>query len=93
MTLTNSNRVEEAVACGMDAVRLLGVEMPREAADMGPAVGAELAALQSALANRNIEGLIDLPAMSDPAHLAVIHIFFKTCPAANQHNFRHRWRS
>jgi predicted ATPase/serine phosphatase RsbU (regulator of sigma subunit) len=86
VTLTNLNRVEEAAACGADAVRLLGVEMPRDAAGMGPAVGAELAALQSELGGRNIEKLIDLPAMSDPAHLAVVNIFFKTCPAANQCN-------
>jgi predicted ATPase/serine phosphatase RsbU (regulator of sigma subunit)/tRNA A-37 threonylcarbamoyl transferase component Bud32 len=86
VVLTNANRVKDAAACGVEAARLLGVDIPSDPAAIGPAIGAEFGAVQAALAGRTIESLVDLPAMTDPASLAVLEIIYKTCPSINQTN-------
>jgi predicted ATPase/serine phosphatase RsbU (regulator of sigma subunit) len=68
----------DAVACGLDTARLLGLEFPADDAGMGPAIGAELAALKGLLADRTIESLLDLPNMADPEKRALVDVLFKT---------------
>lgn len=84
--LTNMNRVGEAAECGVEAAGLLGMVLPREQAQFGPAIGEAAAELEAALIGKEIETLVDQPEMTDPRLLALLSIFAKTCPAANQTN-------
>jgi predicted ATPase/serine phosphatase RsbU (regulator of sigma subunit) len=84
LMLTSMNRMEEAIACGVETARLLGMDFPGTEEDLGPAIGAELGALGAALAGRTIESLIDLPAMTDPESLALLGALYQIIPAATQ---------
>jgi predicted ATPase/serine phosphatase RsbU (regulator of sigma subunit)/tRNA A-37 threonylcarbamoyl transferase component Bud32 len=86
LILSHINRLEEAIATGLDTARLLGMEFPRPDADLGPAIGAELGALGAALAGRSIESLIDLPEASDPETVALLDVLYGIIPAAAQSN-------
>jgi predicted ATPase/serine phosphatase RsbU (regulator of sigma subunit)/tRNA A-37 threonylcarbamoyl transferase component Bud32 len=88
LILVNVNRMEEAIACGLEAARLLGMEFPpADRGDLiGPAIGAELGAVGAALAGRDIEALIDLPAASDPEAVALLDVLYGIIPAAAQSN-------
>ena len=80
--LTSVNRLLEAVDCGVETARMLGAEFPRDDAQLGPAIGAELGALQGLLANRSVESLLELPEMADPEKRALVDVFFKTNASA-----------
>ena len=80
--LTSVNRLLEAVDCGVETARMLGAEFPRDDAQLGAAIGAELGALQGLLANRSVESLLELPEMADPEKRALVDVFFKTNASA-----------
>ena len=84
LMLTSMNRMEEAIACGVETARQLGMSFPASDEELGPAVGAELGVLGDALAGRTVESLIDLPAMTDPASLALLKALYQIIPAATQ---------
>ena len=75
-------RLLEAVDCGVDTARMLGAEFPSDDAQLGPAIGAELGALKSLLANRSVESLLDLPEVADPEKRALVDVLFKTNASA-----------
>jgi predicted ATPase/serine phosphatase RsbU (regulator of sigma subunit) len=82
IVLQMAGRLLEAVACGVDTARILGAEFPSDDAQLGPAIGAELGALQGQLATRTVESLLDLPEMADPEKRALVDVLFKTNAAA-----------
>lgn len=82
--LTTMNRLPEAVALALDTTRLLGADFPRAKEEVARALGEAFAELQTALAGRDIESLIDLPAMKDPDKLALVNILFRAGPAVFQ---------
>jgi predicted ATPase/signal transduction histidine kinase len=83
--LTNSNRMAEACERGVEALRLLGVDLP-EGGALDGAIQAEFQSIQSALAGKDIDSLVDLPEMTDPTALAAQRTMILTIPAAFQSN-------
>jgi predicted ATPase/serine phosphatase RsbU (regulator of sigma subunit) len=82
IVLQMAGRLLEAVDCGVDTARILGAEFPTDDAQVGPAIGAELGALQARLAGRSVESLLELPEMADPEKRALVDVLFKTNAAA-----------
>jgi predicted ATPase/serine phosphatase RsbU (regulator of sigma subunit) len=82
IVLSMAGRLLEAVDCGVDTARILGAQFPTDDAQLGPAIGAELGALQALLAGRPVESLLDLPEMADPEKRALVEVMFKTNSAA-----------
>jgi predicted ATPase/serine phosphatase RsbU (regulator of sigma subunit) len=82
IVLSMAGRLLEAVDCGVDTARILGAEFPADDAQLGPAIGAELGALQGLLAGRSVESFLDLPEMADPEKRALVEVMFKTNSAA-----------
>lgn len=79
---SNISRLRDAVDCGVDTARMLGAEFPTDDAQLGPAIGAELGALQGLLASRSVESLLELPEVADPARRALVDVLFKTNASA-----------
>ncbi|MEY2935869.1 MAG: hypothetical protein RL033_6618, partial [Pseudomonadota bacterium] len=86
--LTNQGRLTEANRESVETIRLLGVEMPEptDKAALGQAIGQEFGAFQGALTGRSIESLAEIPAMTEPEKLALVHTFALAIPAAFQSN-------
>jgi len=84
LILTSLNRLDEAISQGVETARLLGCDIPVAEADIGPAIGAEMAKLGAALAGRSVESLIDLPPMTDREALARLNALYQIIPAATQ---------
>ena len=61
----NLSRYAAAVACGREGLALFGVFFPALAEEKQAALEAELASIHALLNGRTIEGLIDLPVMTD----------------------------
>ena len=61
----NQSRWTDAVASGRAALALLGISLPQRSEDQYAALDREVEATQSALGNRAIASLIDLPDMTD----------------------------
>ena len=59
-----SAKYKEALDAGIEALKLLGVELPQE--NLESAIGAEFAAAKEKWVNREISSLIDDPAMTSP---------------------------
>ncbi|HEX8536751.1 MAG TPA: AAA family ATPase, partial [Cystobacter sp.] len=66
------NRLEDAVLTLRQSLALLGVDFPAQPAPED--VGAALAETRAALGDRPIEGLIELPPMTDPVMLAAMRL-------------------
>jgi PAS domain S-box-containing protein len=77
MTLDQSNR---AVAVGLDYLRHLGIDW--SAHPTQEEAGQEYKRIWAQLGSRQIEDLVDLPLMSDPASLATLDVLTKLGPAA-----------
>lgn len=82
--LTSLNRLEEAISHGIATACLLGCDLPTAPGELDAAIGAEMAALGAALADRSVESLIDLPVMTDEKALARINTLYQIIPAATQ---------
>jgi predicted ATPase/signal transduction histidine kinase len=85
---TSLGRFPEACRTSVTTLRLLGVDMPDpdDVAALRRAIGPEFAAVQAALAGREISTLRDLPEMTDPLQLAQLGTFGRAIPAAYQSN-------
>src|SRR5262249_4900349 len=70
----NLSRYDAAVACGQEGLRLFGVFFPQSAEERQAALEAELKAIQKHLDGRTIDGLIDLPLMTDPEKREVMRL-------------------
>jgi predicted ATPase/class 3 adenylate cyclase/tRNA A-37 threonylcarbamoyl transferase component Bud32 len=64
----------DAIGIGLEALGLLGIELPNDPGEIGRVTGAELGLVGERLANRSIESLIDLPPMTDPKLIEAIRI-------------------
>src|SRR5262249_15386076 len=78
--------LRQAVEFGLEAARLLGVDVPTDPGQIGPALGLEMQNIGSLMANREPAGLLDLPQAATPETTRVIGIFLSIQPAAyNSH--------
>lgn len=84
LVLVSSNRMGEAIASGVAAANILGMEFPSAPQAIGQAIGAELGAIFGALGARGATGLLDLPAMADRKSLLLLHVLHRIMPAAAQ---------
>ncbi|WP_438002273.1 AAA family ATPase [Sorangium sp. So ce185] len=66
--------LSDVVARGLEALALLGVDIPRGAEEQGARLGRELEAMQAHLAGRPIAGLLGLPTAADPEKQAVLRL-------------------
>ncbi len=64
----------DAIGIGLEALGLLGIELPSDPAAIGQMTGAQLGLIKERLAQRSIESLIDLPPMADPKLIEAIRI-------------------
>ncbi|HSA56982.1 MAG TPA: hypothetical protein VLE53_14820, partial [Gemmatimonadaceae bacterium] len=79
---THIGMPKDAVAFGLDAVRLLGMDIPADAAAIGAAIGAGEGALQQELAGRDPMTLLALPQMTGEPPARIIETLLEIMPAA-----------
>lgn len=84
LILVSSNRMVDAIACGVRAAGILGMDLPLTPEAVGPATGAAFGALFAAMGPRGFEALLDLPAMTDRKSLLLLHVLHRIMPAAAQ---------
>jgi predicted ATPase/transcriptional regulator with GAF, ATPase, and Fis domain len=70
----NMSRYTEALACARESLALFGFSFPNTTEEKGAAIEAEIAEIQSLLADRSIASLIELPLMSDTEIRMVMNI-------------------
>ena len=80
-SLTNQGRPQEAVALGLDRLRALGVAVPGPD-ELGPAIGAGLAALHGWLATGSEADDLRHPEITDPLVLTTARLVNRLTPAA-----------
>ncbi|MCK9685009.1 AAA family ATPase [Scleromatobacter humisilvae] len=79
----NMGFASASVELGLQAVRLLGVTLPRARADIVPLIGAELQRIQGLLAGRKPAALMDLPRLADENVGATIGMLLRIEPAVH----------
>jgi predicted ATPase/class 3 adenylate cyclase len=67
-------RFADAIRIGIEALQLLGVDIPSDVKAMNAATAAEFERLERSIGNGPIEGLANLPLMTDPIWLAAMKI-------------------
>jgi predicted ATPase/signal transduction histidine kinase len=72
LALTTQSQMSEAIAVGQNALTQLGVEFLSQADETS--IGKALQTLTSQLQDRQIEGLVNLPVMSDPHKIAAMQL-------------------
>jgi len=86
LVFVSTNRMGDAIDCGIKAAHVLGEDLPTSPEAIGPAIGAQLGAIFAALGPRGFEALLDLPEMTDKKSLLLLHVFHRMMPAAAQIN-------
>ncbi len=81
---TALNESRRAISVGLDYLRHLGIDWSLHPTD--EEARPEYERIWSQLGSRTIEGLIDLPSMSDPASLATMDVLTKLEPPASHTN-------
>ncbi|WP_437972119.1 AAA family ATPase [Sorangium sp. So ce260] len=66
--------LSDVVRCGLEALALLGVDIPEAAEEQRALLGRELEAMQSRLAGRQITDLLRLPTAADPEKQTVLRL-------------------
>jgi predicted ATPase/class 3 adenylate cyclase len=79
----NIGMPRESVAFGLEAARLLGVDLPADPQAIGPLIGAEMAEIERLIAGRAPAELIDLPPLANPKIQSVLSILHLIMPAAH----------
>ena len=82
---TTTVEIEKAIACGLEALRLFGIDIPRH--PTSEQVAAEYDTIWKNLGGRPIEDLINSPLMTDPemqAAMAILVILFAPSIAADR---------
>lgn len=80
--LTTLGQVPRALAVGVEALRLFGVELPATDDERRAAFGAELARVPVNLAGRKVADLVDAPRLTDPEQQAVQTLVNSLFPAS-----------
>ncbi len=86
LILVSTNRMADAIACGVKAAALLGMELPTTPEGIAPATGVAFGALFAEMGPRGFEVLLDLPPMVDRKSLLLLHVLHRIIPAAAQVN-------
>ena len=84
---TYHNRVDEAVKCLKNALKLFSVVLPENKKDIQKLIQEELNQLNQRLDSVNIEDLYKLPEMKDPDHLMVLKLHAEAGVAATLYDF------
>ena len=79
---THIGMPKDAVAFGLDAVRLLGMDIPVDSAAVGAAIGEGEGALQQELAGRDPSALLGLRPMTAESPARIIETLLEIMPAA-----------
>lgn len=77
-----AGRYDEAVATGIEALRLFGVDIPEDDAELSEATCAEAQAVEVNLGGRRIADLADAAEATDPRDRAIIGLLSNVTPAA-----------
>ncbi|MBF0550357.1 MAG: AAA family ATPase [Deltaproteobacteria bacterium] len=75
---TNEGDLKQAVACGLKAAKMLGLVFPDEPKAISQLIRTKIDWIQSFLGAHPVEGLLDLPMLTDPTKLAQLSILSKT---------------
>jgi predicted ATPase len=75
---------KESVTLGLEAARLLGVDLPEDPKAIIPLLGAELGEIQRLLAGRAPKDLLDLPPLANAEVGAVLGLLLRIEPFAHQ---------
>jgi hypothetical protein len=75
-----------AVACGRQAAALFGLELPETPELVRSLLQAEIGAIIGWCQQNEIEGLLDLPAMTDPDRVSLMSLLMHCLPSAYQIN-------
>jgi predicted ATPase/serine phosphatase RsbU (regulator of sigma subunit) len=84
--LTNMNRLDDAIACSFETVRMLGMDVPTSPEEIARLAPIEVQSIDKAFDERSIESLADLPEMTDPERVALIDVLHHLIPAVTQRN-------
>jgi predicted ATPase/signal transduction histidine kinase/tRNA A-37 threonylcarbamoyl transferase component Bud32 len=77
-------RIPEAIACGRDAARQFGIELPDQPEQVRALLQREIQTIRERAAVIGIENLLDLPTMEDPGKIALMGLLMHCLPAAFQ---------
>ncbi len=77
-------RIPEAIACGREAARQFGIELPDRPEQVRALLQREIQAIRERSAAIGIERLLDLPTMDDPGKIALMGLLMHCLPAAFQ---------
>jgi signal transduction histidine kinase/GAF domain-containing protein len=76
----NQNQSQASIDIGLEALKLLGVDLPQKPTKLNIFMG--LIRTKLALGNKRIEDLVELPPMGDPNKIAALRILTNMTPAA-----------
>jgi len=79
-------RIPAALACGREAARLYGIDLPEEREQVRARLQQEIQTILARTAEIGIERLLDLPVMTDPAQSALRALIAHCLPAAYQYD-------
>jgi predicted ATPase/signal transduction histidine kinase/tRNA A-37 threonylcarbamoyl transferase component Bud32 len=77
-------RIPEAIACGREAARRFGIELPDQPEQVRALLQREIQTIRERAAEIGIEKLLDLPIMEDPGRIALMSLLMHCLPAAFQ---------
>lgn len=77
-------QMPEALSCGSDAARALGVDLPQDEADVQAALQNEIESILERTGDVGVENLPDLPVMTKPEEVALMTLLTNCLPAAYQ---------
>ncbi|MES1225320.1 MAG: hypothetical protein ABUT20_58105, partial [Bacteroidota bacterium] len=82
--LFQSGFVKEALNVGLEGIRLLGQEIPRDLPSIGQKIGENMGAIGAMMQGKTIESLIDHKKLEDPKKEKVIKMLLSMGPFAHQ---------
>jgi predicted ATPase/signal transduction histidine kinase len=77
-------RIPEALACGRDAARAFGVDLPERPEEVRALLEREIRWIREQAAAVGIENLLDRPTMENPEQIALMGLLMNCLPAAFQ---------
>jgi len=78
--LTNQVKIDAAIDAGLEALKILGVKLPKKPSKSH--VASKYLMTKGLLMNKSIEDLFSLPVMTNPHKLAIMEIFLAMMPMA-----------
>ncbi|HZI16159.1 MAG TPA: AAA family ATPase [Myxococcus sp.] len=80
--LNTRGEFAEAIRMGIEALRLLGIDLPVEPEAVARATRVEREKLRGLLSGRSISSLVELPEMTDPDLIDALNILLRIAPSA-----------